>query len=115
LARKTRTPVAEVPVEEPTETTEEAPEIRPEPTLADRFVGINSLIVNERRRTRLSEATLVKSFEVALQFHAWQTQMDAQQRQQFDPKMFGIDTENPIDPEEYVGPAIVAETEQETD
>lgn len=46
------------------------------PTLADRFVGMNQIIVDQRVRTRLSEATLAKTLELALNYHVWQTQQE---------------------------------------
>lgn len=93
-AAKTKA-AAEAPAPEP-----EAP---PEPNIADRFVQMNALIVHQRTNTRLSEATLAKTLELAFQYHAWQTQWEAQQAQQrgFDPRtMMGID-ENSA---ELVGP-----------
>ena len=79
------------------------PEPPQEPTIADRFVGMNDLIVRQRQTTRLSEATLAKTLELAFQYHAWQTQWDAQQaqRQGFDPSIL---MGNGEDGEELVGP-----------
>lgn len=72
---------------------EPAPEPVPEPTIADRFVGITNLIVTVQARlkgarTPLSEATLLKAMEIALQYHAWDYQRQQQEQQRFDPSMF---------------------------
>lgn len=96
---------AAVPPNEPTE-----------PTIADRFVGMANLIVDVRTKTRLSEATLVKLMETALQYHAWDTARVAQESQNnFDPRTLmgnGDGSEEAlVGPEgEYLG-----ETETPTD
>ena len=51
------------------------------PTMADRFVQMNELVVRERVRTRLSESTLQKTLELAMNFHVWRTQKDEQEAQ----------------------------------
>lgn len=72
----------------------EQPETQPQgTTIADNFVQMNALIVSERTRTRLSEATLVKTLELTMNYHVWSTQREearAQQaaQQSFDPAMY---------------------------
>jgi hypothetical protein len=119
LTRKRKTaPAEEAPIEEPTEEAQEAP--AREPTLADRYVAMLGLIVEQRVKTRLQEATLVKTFEIALQWHAWQTQMDAQRVQQspfppgFDPSMLP-EVDETLEPDEYLGPVAVEDSEDTTD
>ena len=90
---------ADEPAPEP-----EQPPVETEPTIADRFVQMNELITHERKRTRLSEATLAKMMELAFQYHAWNVQWEAQQqqRQGFNPSVL---MGNGEESEELVGPA----------
>lgn len=60
----------------------------PETTIADKVVGMADLAVKVRQRTRLGEALIGKLFETALQWHAWDYQRRAQERQMFNP--FGM-------------------------
>lgn len=84
------------------------PTTPPTPTLADRFVGMADLISGVRTRTRLSEATLAKTLEIALQYHAWQAQVDQQTAQNQFQQMLrnnGIGGEEDADADEsLVGP-----------
>ncbi len=96
---------AQQPTEENSEE-EYTPTADSESTLADRFVGINELIVNERKRTRLSESTLVKTFETALQYHAWDYQRRAQEAAAHNPfaQMMGNGGGGSGEDESLVGP-----------
>lgn len=94
------------------------PEPETEPTIADRFVQMNALIVNQRRTTRLSEATLAKMMELAFQYHAWNLQWEAQQAQRqpaFDPSILmgnGEDSDELTGPTgEFIGEAADEPTE----
>lgn len=97
---------------------QEEPENPSSPTIADRFVGMNELLRSERLRTRLSEATLTKNMELALNYHVWETQRaEARAQQGFDPRSF-MDAvpsgDEPLDgptPDEYIGEAIDNVTE----
>lgn len=62
-------------------------------TIADNLAQMNNLIVAERRRTRLSETTIVKTMELTMNYHVWSTQRDEaraaqMQSQSFDPAMY---------------------------
>ena len=98
------------------------PESQPEPpkaTIADGFVQMNRLIAKERAETRLSEATLTKTLELAMNFHVWETQRAEQKAaQSFDPAQYGFpasenggegtsEGEGPetIEPHEFLGAA----------
>lgn len=96
---------AQQPNDEPEEE-EFTPTPDSESTLADRFVGINELITSERKRTRLSESTLTKNFEIALQYHAWDYQRRAQEQSQMSQlaQMLGSRGEGTNGDESLVGP-----------
>jgi hypothetical protein len=101
--------------EEPVEPTE--------PTIADRFVGMARLVAEisgrlKKERTPLSEATLAKLMETALQYHAWDYQRRAQEAQRSPFEQFmtpdmpengdaGEPNEGPIVPDEYLGESNV--------
>lgn len=82
----------------------------PEPTIADRFVQMNELLLHERQRTRLGEAALTKMFELAVNYHIWNLQWEAQQQRAsfFTPEGGVVDDGEPQvlpDADEYLGEA----------
>lgn len=82
----------------PAEETPPEPETR-EPNIADRFVSMNALIVNQRQTTRLNETTLAKTLELAVNYHIWQTMRDEQREPAFDPRtIMGPDNGEVIGP-----------------
>lgn len=89
-------------------TSEEAQE---EPTLGGNFLGINDLIVSERRRTRLSETTLAKTLELTMNFHVWTTQRaeQAAARNPLADYMSSGEISGDARDESLVGPEVVQE------
>lgn len=94
------------------ETVAPEPEEEQEPrelTIADRFVGMNELLASEKRRLvkQVSETTLIKTLELALNYHVWSTQrqdqLDAQAQQR---NMFGNMGSEGSGDEGLVGPDI---------
>lgn len=95
------------------------------PTIADRFVAMNALVAKQRAETRLSEATLSKNLELALNYFVWETQREEQraQQRQFDPAQYGFPTESGSEgtsegegqpePHEYLGTAEASTDETE--
>lgn len=78
------------------------PEPEPEPTIADRFVGMADLLVQVRQRTRLGEATLSKLMETALQYHAWD--YGRRQQEANNPMRQFMNQQGSGDGEELIGP-----------
>ena len=88
------------------------PEENSDPTIADRFVAMAHLVVEVRQRTRLSESSLIKTLELAMNYHIWSIQkaeQDAQRAQQMNPQSyFGSEDGNaplvtPETVDEYIG------------
>lgn len=91
-------------------------------TMGDNFAQMNTLIQSERNRTRLSEATLVKTMELTMNYLVWTTQREEQQAQQaaqqsFDPAMYMPQADEEIteaDDDNVIHVDFTPETEKES-